>query len=126
MDEFELPADVRERALAGAFDAAALTGALEHAQRPSQLRAALAGRPVEAIAIAAARGTPQVRDRARSWLQELRGVELAIGGGDLLAAGIPEGPEIGRRLARALDRLLDGELAGGREAELAAALGDDG
>ena len=32
------------------------------------------------------------------------------------------GPEIGRRLALALDMKLDGEIEGGREAELRAAL----
>ena len=46
-------------------------------------------------------------------------------GDDLLQAGIPQGPEIGSRLQRTLDRKLDGELAG-REQELAAALGQDG
>jgi tRNA nucleotidyltransferase (CCA-adding enzyme) len=48
-------------------------------------------------------------------------VRLEIDGRDLLAAGIPEGPEIGARLQRALDRKLDGE-ASGREQELRAAL----
>jgi tRNA nucleotidyltransferase (CCA-adding enzyme) len=52
-------------------------------------------------------------------------VRLEIDGRDLLAAGVPEGPEIGARLARALDRKLDGE-ASGREQELAAALEDGG
>jgi tRNA nucleotidyltransferase (CCA-adding enzyme) len=51
-------------------------------------------------------------------------VRLEINGDDLLAAGIPEGPEIGVRLQRTLDRKLDGELAG-REQELAAALDRD-
>jgi tRNA nucleotidyltransferase (CCA-adding enzyme) len=59
---------------------------------------------------------------ARRWLDDLRHVALAIGGDDLLAAGIPAGPSIGARLAAALDRRLDGELAAGRDAELAAAL----
>jgi hypothetical protein len=38
---------------------------------------------------------------------------------------VPEGPEIGARLQRALDRKLDGEVAG-REAELETALGSPG
>jgi tRNA nucleotidyltransferase (CCA-adding enzyme) len=62
---------------------------------------------------------------AESWLRTLRAVRLSIDGADLLAAGVPEGPEIGRRLAAALAARLDGELDGGREAELAAALGED-
>ena len=40
----------------------------------------------------------------------------------MLAAGVPAGPEIGRRLTAALHRKLDGELAEGRAAELNAAL----
>ncbi len=47
---------------------------------------------------------------------------LEIDGHDLIAAGIPEGPELGARLASVLARRLDGELAPGRDAELAAAL----
>ena len=91
----------------------------------SQLRAALAGTRVEAVAIAAALGArrnPEIAERARRWLDELRDVKLQIGGADLLAAGVPEGPQIGRRLGRALDQKLDGEIATGRDAELQAAL----
>ena len=51
-----------------------------------------------------------------------RHVRLAINGSDLLDAGVPEGPEVGERLARTLVRRLDGELGLGREAELAEAL----
>jgi tRNA nucleotidyltransferase (CCA-adding enzyme) len=127
-DRFEFPAETRERVLSGAFDAPALAHAIDHAQRPSQLHEALEGRYVEAIAIAGALGarrSPEIRERAMRWLQELRGVELEIGGEDLLAAGVPQGPEIGRRLEQALGRRLDGELEAGREAELAAALDGD-
>ena len=63
---------------------------------------------------------------ARAWLEGLRDVRLEITGHDLLTAGVPEGPEVGRRLAHALDRRLDGELAPGREAELEAALASTG
>jgi tRNA nucleotidyltransferase (CCA-adding enzyme) len=52
-------------------------------------------------------------------------VGLEINGDDLLAAGVPQGPEIGARLQRTLDRKLDGEIAG-REQELATALAQDG
>jgi tRNA nucleotidyltransferase (CCA-adding enzyme) len=61
---------------------------------------------------------------ARRWIDELRHVQLEINGDDLIAAGIPEGPRVGEALARVLDRRLDGELAGGRETELSAALDD--
>jgi tRNA nucleotidyltransferase (CCA-adding enzyme) len=52
----------------------------------------------------------------------LREVRLAIGGDDLIAAGVPEGPLIGAMLERALTAKLDGALDGGREAELDFAL----
>ena len=78
-------------------------------------------------AIAEAAGHAEAAGAARRWLHELRGVRLQITGEDLLRAGIAPGPEIGRRLRRALIGKLDGELDGGedeRSAELAAALGD--
>ena len=74
----------------------------------------------EGVALAAA-VVPEAVDAARSWLDELRHVTLEIDGDDVLAAGVPEGPDVGRALARALARKLDGEVAG-RDAELGAAL----
>jgi tRNA nucleotidyltransferase (CCA-adding enzyme) len=129
MNGFEFFAETRERVLAAAFDAPALVAGIEHAERPSRLRALLAGRPVEAVVLAAAlagRRSRETQRKAETWLSELRDVRLEIGGADLLAAGLPEGPGIGRRLERALDLKLDGKLGGaGREAELSAALGAD-
>jgi tRNA nucleotidyltransferase (CCA-adding enzyme) len=91
------------------------TGApLRNATTPAQIARAARGAPLEAVALVGG-------DNARRWLQELRHVRLEITGDDLLAAGVPQGPEVGERLRRALDRKLDGEISG-REAELAAAL----
>jgi tRNA nucleotidyltransferase (CCA-adding enzyme) len=87
--------------------------------RPSEIVAGLRGEPVEAVAVAGARGDA---DTAARFLADWRHVRLAIDGRDLIAAGIPEGPELGARLAAVLARRLDGELAPGRDAELAAAL----
>jgi hypothetical protein len=77
---------------------------------------------VEAVAVAGARGDAETAQR---YLQRWRHTALEIDGHDLIAAGLAEGPELGRRLAAVLARRLDGELARGREAELAAALGPD-
>jgi tRNA nucleotidyltransferase (CCA-adding enzyme) len=91
------------------------TGApLRAARTPAEIARAARGAPVEAIALAGGAN-------ARRFLEDLRHVRLEITGADLLAAGVPQGPEIGERLRRALDRKLDGEIAG-RDAELAAAL----
>jgi tRNA nucleotidyltransferase (CCA-adding enzyme) len=96
-----------------------VTGApLRAARTNAEIARAARGAPVEAIALVGG-------DNARRWLEELRHVRLEIDGRDLLAAGIPEGPEIGARLQRTLDRKLDGEVSG-REQELAAALEDGG
>jgi tRNA nucleotidyltransferase (CCA-adding enzyme) len=55
------------------------------------------------------------------YIGEWRDVALEIGGEDLIAAGVPEGPAVGRGLQQALRRKLDGKISG-RDQELAAAL----
>ena len=55
------------------------------------------------------------------YVAEWRDVRLEIDGDDLLAAGVEEGPAVGRGLASALRAKLDGEVAG-RDEELRAAL----
>ncbi len=90
----------------------------------AELYAALDPYPVEAAAIAAAlaaRRSPADAALVRDWLQTQRHVRLEIDGRDLLAAGIPEGPEVGARLAAALAAKRSGG-ASGREQELRAAL----
>lgn len=53
--------------------------------------------------------------RTRTWLRERRDDHLQISGADLLAAGIPEGPAIGRALAATLALTVDGEIEGRRQ-----------
>jgi tRNA nucleotidyltransferase (CCA-adding enzyme) len=55
------------------------------------------------------------------YVAEWREVRLEIGGSDLIAEGIAEGPAVGRGLRDALRAKLDGETHG-REEELRAAL----
>jgi len=69
------------------------------------------------LAIARVMGARWLDDYLADW----RHVGLEITGEDLIAAGVAEGPALGRGLRAALARKLDGEAAG-REAELAAAL----
>ncbi len=118
LESLEFAARERDVVLA-VWGADRLAAAIEAAGRPSELHAALARVPVEAIAVAGALGP---HAGARRFLDELRSVGLEIDGADLLAAGL-RGPEVGARLARTLARKLDGELAGGRAAELESALG---
>ena len=121
LDRLEFSAPDRDRIAAAAAAVPRLMDELPAADRPSQLRAAVIGTPPEGIALAGGVSEPAA-EPARRWLAELRSVRLTITGDDLLAAGVPEGPEIGRRLDTALRMRLDGELREGREAELAAAL----
>jgi tRNA nucleotidyltransferase (CCA-adding enzyme) len=103
-----------ERGLVATASRFVTGGPLRAARTNAEIARAARGAPVEAVALAGG-------ENARRWIDDLRHVRLEIDGHDLLAAGIPEGPELGARLQRALDRKLDGEVSG-REEELAAAL----
>ncbi|MGZ5340693.1 MAG: hypothetical protein ACXWED_04695 [Solirubrobacterales bacterium] len=101
----------------GGERAARQLAALEPPERPSQGRRLADPHSVEELAVARALGASWL-DR---YLDEWRKVALEIDGEDLIAAGVPEGPAVGRALDAAMDAKLDGELTG-REAELAQAL----
>jgi len=118
LDALAFEAEDRDVIVASAGNAAELAAALRAAQAPSDIAAAAAGAPAEAVALAGALG-PEAE--ARDWLERLRHVRLSIDGRDLLAAGVPEGPSIGRGLRAALAAKLDG-VAPDRESELARAL----
>src|SRR3954468_17916896 len=103
------------------------------AARPARRRAARRGRaggggrrgrpggePPAALALALALGAPS--EPILSWVTDLSGVALEIGGDDLLAAGVPEGPAIGRSLDETLRRKFDA-LVQGRAEERRTALG---
>ena len=124
LDGLEFSAGERDRVTLSALPAASLSEQLGLAMRPSELHAALRSHTREAIALAGglapagSTATVTVSD----WFERISHVHLAITGDDLLAAGVPSGPELGRRLEVVLRRKLDGELAEGRQAELDAAL----
>jgi tRNA nucleotidyltransferase (CCA-adding enzyme) len=117
---------------------AAATGRLPARGRPEDagdplarartLAGAAPARPSEAVELAEGySGVELVLARAlgAEWLDryvsEWQHVAIEIRGEDLLAAGVPEGPAIGRGLTAALRMKLDGEISG-REEELRAAL----
>ncbi|HXC46382.1 MAG TPA: hypothetical protein VNU24_07230 [Solirubrobacteraceae bacterium] len=82
----------------------------------------------EALVLAAAtcdqREGPDSRGKAVviDWLVRQRHLALQLTGDDLLAAGVPEGREIGERLEEAYIQLLEGKIQPGRENEMKAAL----
>jgi tRNA nucleotidyltransferase (CCA-adding enzyme) len=119
LNRWEFSAYDRDRVVCAARAVVRLMRDLGSAESPSRLRTIVGNAPVEGVALAGAHGNA---DAAGRWLQDVRHVRLAIDGADLIAAGIPEGPEIGRRLEAVLEQRLDGELPVGRDAELRAAL----
>ncbi len=125
LDRLEFTAGDRQRAISTARRAPELLAELRAARMPSDVAEAAAAATPEAVALAGALDRERsagTQDAVREWFASWRHVRLAISGEDLLAAGVPAGPEIGRRLAVTLRRKLDGELQHGREAELSAAL----
>jgi tRNA nucleotidyltransferase (CCA-adding enzyme) len=117
-----LPLEARDRdAVARAARVAPrlCTALREREHTPSELRALLGSEPPEALALALALGAPA--EPVLRWATQLSGVGLEIGGDDLLDAGVPEGPAIGRALEETLRRKLDG-LVDGRDEELETAL----
>lgn len=119
LDGLGLPAGDRGRALHAARRAPELVEALREELRPSALHGLLRGEPAEALALVLALGAPQAP--IRRYLTQLRGVRLEITGSDLIAAGVPPSPRLGRALEATLRRKLDGELSG-RPDELRSAL----
>jgi tRNA nucleotidyltransferase (CCA-adding enzyme) len=120
LDGCEFTASDRERVMRTALVAPALEREMELADLPSELHDVLFSHTIEAVALGGALGNGA--SAARDWIERLRHVRLEITGEDLLAAGVPTGPEIGRRLSAVLARKLDGELDDGHQAELRAAL----
>jgi tRNA nucleotidyltransferase (CCA-adding enzyme) len=93
-----------------------------------ELAAAAPQRPSDGVALARGRGEVELllaRALDAEWLDrylaEWRDMRLEITGEDLIEAGVPEGPGVGRGLEEALRRKLDGEISG-RADELRVAL----
>jgi tRNA nucleotidyltransferase (CCA-adding enzyme) len=109
-------------------DRAVLAAALGPAAGEEELATAAPERPSAAVRLARGHSPVELalaRARGAEWLDrfvsEWDAVRLEIDGGDLIAAGVEEGPLLGHGLAEALRRKLDGEVDG-RDEELAAAL----
>jgi tRNA nucleotidyltransferase (CCA-adding enzyme) len=115
LDRLGLASKARDAVLRAASRAPGLADELRRAMRPSQLRKLMDGEPPEALALALALGAPA--EPVLDFVSRLRGARLEITGEDLLAAGLPESPALGRALAETLALKLDGEVAG-REEEL--------
>jgi tRNA nucleotidyltransferase (CCA-adding enzyme) len=118
--DLQLLAEQRDAASRASRVAPRIAMALrEREHSASELRELLGREPLEALALALALRAPS--EPVLRWVTDLRGVALEITGDDLLAAGVPEGPAVGRALEETLKRKLDG-IVSGREAELETAL----
>jgi tRNA nucleotidyltransferase (CCA-adding enzyme) len=104
--------------LQAAAGAAPLAGRLERVRGASELAEVATGQAPETVALAGALGPAA---QATRWLDDLRHRRLEIDGSDLLAAGLEEGPAVGRGLAAARVAALDGHAVS-REAQLRVAL----
>jgi tRNA nucleotidyltransferase (CCA-adding enzyme) len=100
-------ADAILAAVHGPPPAAVALSQLEPRSPSAAVEAARGRSPVE-LALGRALGAEWLDDYLESW----RGVRLEISGADLLEAGVPEGPAIGRGLTEALRAKLDGEVDG--------------
>lgn len=86
--------------------------------RQSEIDAALRRAKPAAAVVAAARGAEVVGE----WWAGIRDRTIAIGGEDLVAAGVRPGPPLGRALAGVRAAVLDGEIDDDRDAQLTFAL----
>jgi tRNA nucleotidyltransferase (CCA-adding enzyme) len=120
LSDLHLTSEERDAVARAARAAPRLAAELrEREHQPSELRALLGREPLLSLALALAMRAPS--EPILHWVTKLRSVRLEITGDDLLAAGVPEGPALGRALDETLDRKLDGFVSG-REEELEAAL----
>ena len=81
--------------------------------RTSRLVSILEGYCDEAVlAVAGLSPSALVGQRLWHYLKELQTVRPVLGGKDLLAMGVPEGPDVGRLLAKLREAKLDGSVSG--------------
>jgi tRNA nucleotidyltransferase (CCA-adding enzyme) len=126
--DLELPAGDGDRAFGVAVSAAFASEQVHITDTTVDLLELTSGTPIESLALAGA--VRELEDGPGSygrrvveeWLRERRHISLQVTGDDLIAAGVPEGPEVGVRLEESYRLLLEERIEPGREAELRAAL----
>ncbi len=113
------PADRARALLAAALGPAGDERALAATQpgRPSRAVELARGHDPVELVLARALGAEWLDEYLEKWSE----VTLEIDGADLIAAGVPQGPALGRGLAAALRAKQDGEITS-RDQELATAL----
>jgi tRNA nucleotidyltransferase (CCA-adding enzyme) len=112
-----LPREARDRVLAWPSARRKLEGAAR--ERPAALRELVSRLDPDTVLAAAAAAPPPAR-RATLAARSAAGLRLTIRGADLVAAGVPPGPAVGRALARTRAARREGAIPA--EQELAFAL----
>lgn len=126
--DLELPAGEGERVFGAAVSAAVVTDGIDAAATMPDVLELTVGTPIESLALAAAARDMEEgpgsygRGVIERWLRTQRHISLQVTGDDLVAAGVPEGPEVGLRLEESYRLLLEERIPPGRESELRAAL----
>jgi tRNA nucleotidyltransferase (CCA-adding enzyme) len=128
LHDLELPAGDGDRAFGVAVSATFAIDHVDCAATTADLLELTIGTPVESLALAAA--VREMEDGPGSygrriveeWLGEQRHITLQVTGDDLIAAGVPEGPEVGVRLEESYKLLIEERIEPGRDTELRAAL----
>jgi tRNA nucleotidyltransferase (CCA-adding enzyme) len=125
IEELNLRAEDRDAVLHAARKGPQLVRSLETHLPDSALHALLHCELPETLGVAVALGARH--EPIDRYLKRLSDARLDITGDDLRAAGIPEGPAIGRALRETLRRKLDGGVDGrDAELELAVAIAKEG
>jgi tRNA nucleotidyltransferase (CCA-adding enzyme) len=119
VESLALRADERDAVLRAARKAPQLAKTVRADMPDSAIHALLHCEHPETLGLTLAYGAPG--SPILRYLADLQGVHLEITGKDLVDAGIPESPALGRALEETLRKKLDGELDG-RDEELRYAL----
>jgi tRNA nucleotidyltransferase (CCA-adding enzyme) len=128
LHDVELPAGEGDRTFGVAVTAAFAMNHIDGADTTVDLLELTVGTSVESLALAAAVRENEdgpdcyARRIVEEWLNERRHIALQVTGDDLIAAGVPEGPEVGVRLEESYRLLLEERIEPGRDTELRAAL----
>lgn len=129
--DLEMPTGFQQRAFSAGIVANCAERWIDGAETTGEMLDLIDGASIEGLSIAAALADAESGPRCHTrrviedWLYKHRHIELHITGEDLIAAGVPEGPEIGRRLERVFAMRMIGLVEEGHEPELKAALEDD-
>ncbi len=115
-----LPALFRDRLVEAPERIATVSAALDGDPAPHRATELLEALGVVEVAAVAASGGARAALWVERWRRDLRERSLSIGAADLLAAGVPQGPQIGAGLRAARRACLDDRI--GVDEELAVAL----